>query len=78
MTMTIDQNERLARRLAGEKLSGTDLVLCRGIGFRDSAGWRFAARPASSPDWLFTGREMAVMVRVFMAEVKAGKVLMRD
>ena len=75
--MNMDQNERLARRLAGEKLSGTDLVLCRGIGFCDSTGWRFAVRPMLSPDWEFSGREMAVMVRVFMAEVKAGRVLMR-
>ena len=75
--MSIDQYEQLARRLAGEKLSGTDLVLCRGIGLRVDRGWRFAARPVLSPDWLFTGREMAVLVFVSMAEVRAGKILRR-
>ncbi len=73
--MSIEQNERLARRLAEEKLASTDLVLCRGVGLRDGNNWRFAARPALSPDWEFTGREMAVMVCVSEAEVKAGKVL---
>lgn len=48
---SMDQNERLARRLAAEKLTSTDLVLCRDIGLRDSQGWRFATRPVLSPDW---------------------------
>lgn len=73
--MSMDQNERLARRLAAEKLTGTDLVLCRGIGLRDSQGWRFAVRPVLSPDCEFTGREMAVLICVLIEEVKAGKVL---
>lgn len=73
--MSMDQIEQLARRLALEKLTGTDLVLCRGIGLRDSHGWRFAVRPTQSPDWEFTGREMAVLVCVSAEEAKMGKVL---
>ena len=75
--MNSKQTEQLARRLAREKLSDTDLVLCRGIGVHDERGWRFAARPAGSANWEFTGKEMAVMVCVSDREVCVGKVLQR-
>ena len=57
-------DEASARRIAEQKLSGTDLVLSRGVVFHDHSGWRFAARPATAPDVAFTGQEMTVMVWV--------------
>ena len=74
--MSQQANEQLARQIAEQKLAGTGLVLCRGKAARDSYdGWRFAVRPAQSPDWEFTGQEMALMVQVSVEEVAAGRPL---
>ena len=59
-----ETDETVARRIAEQKLIGTDYVLRSGVVIHDGDVWRFAIRLAGEPDVPYNGQEMAVTVRV--------------
>ena len=59
-----ETDETIARRIAAQKLIGTDYVLRSGAAIHDGDVWRFPIRLAGDADVPYNGQEMTVMVRV--------------